>query len=109
MTKIGILLLVAVLALGALGVGYAAWTQAVTITGTVNTADYAVEIVKDTLTPSTPDANGAYISDTAVSNNINVVVNGGYPGFVGNAASVRFFSTRPSSSCRKSSRLISMP
>jgi len=37
MKKIGLLLLALVIALGALGVGYAKWTDTVTISGTVNT------------------------------------------------------------------------
>jgi len=43
MKKIGLLALALVLALGALGVGYAAWTDTVTIEGTVNTG--TVDIV----------------------------------------------------------------
>jgi len=45
MRKIGLLALALVLALGALGVGYAAWTDTVTIEGTVNTGtvDLVVE------------------------------------------------------------------
>jgi len=45
MKKIGLLALALVLALGALGVGYAAWTDTVTIEGTVNTGtvDLVVE------------------------------------------------------------------
>jgi len=43
MRKIGLLALALVLALGALGVGYAAWTDTVTIEGTVNTG--TVDIV----------------------------------------------------------------
>lgn len=37
MKKIGLFILTIVLCLGALGIGYAAWTDTVTITGTVNT------------------------------------------------------------------------
>jgi len=51
MKKIGLLALALVLALGALGVGYAAWTDTVTITGTVNTGtlDIVIEEVSSTL------------------------------------------------------------
>ena len=45
MKKIGLLCLALVLALGALGVGYAAWTDTVTISGTVNTGTLDVVIV----------------------------------------------------------------
>jgi hypothetical protein len=43
--KIGLLALALVLALGALGVGYAAWEDSVTITGTVETGSVDIEIV----------------------------------------------------------------
>lgn len=39
MKKIGLICLALVLALGSLGVGYAAWTDTVTISGTVNTGE----------------------------------------------------------------------
>jgi len=44
MKKIGLLALALVLALGALGVGYAAWTDTVTIEGTVNTGTVDLEV-----------------------------------------------------------------
>jgi hypothetical protein len=43
--KIGLLALALVLALGALGVGYAAWEDSVTITGTVETGSVDIEII----------------------------------------------------------------
>jgi len=43
MRKIGILCLVVVLALGAMGVGYATWSQTLTITETVNTGEFCIE------------------------------------------------------------------
>jgi len=45
MKKFGLLLLALVLALGALGVGYAAWTDTVTIDGTVNTGEVCMSLV----------------------------------------------------------------
>jgi len=45
MKKIGLLSLALVLALGALGVGYAAWTDTITIDGTVNTGSVDLEVV----------------------------------------------------------------
>jgi len=44
MKKIGLLLLALVIALGALGVGYAKWTDTVTINGTVNTGTLKIGI-----------------------------------------------------------------
>jgi len=45
MKKIGLLALALVLALGALGVGYAMWTDTVTINGTVNTGDLVLGVM----------------------------------------------------------------
>jgi hypothetical protein len=45
MKKFGLLCLAIVLALGTLGVGYAAWTDTVFITGNVNTGEVCIEIV----------------------------------------------------------------
>jgi len=45
MKKVGILALTLVLALGALGIGYARWSDTVTVTGTVNTGNVKIGIV----------------------------------------------------------------
>ena len=45
MKKIGLLLSALVLALGALGVGYAMWDKTLTVEGTVNTGEVNMEIV----------------------------------------------------------------
>lgn len=46
MKKIGLLLITLVMALGALGVGYAAWTDEIYIEGTVNTGDVDINVVE---------------------------------------------------------------
>jgi predicted ribosomally synthesized peptide with SipW-like signal peptide len=56
MKKLGLLALALVLALGVLGVGFALWSQQLTITGTVNTGELKVGIV-DTGT-NDPPPNG---------------------------------------------------
>jgi predicted ribosomally synthesized peptide with SipW-like signal peptide len=58
--KLGIILLVIVVAMGALGVGYAAWTDEVTISGTVNTGSLDINVVNQSNTwvwkvPDDPD------------------------------------------------------
>jgi len=57
MRKIGLLALALVLALGALGVGYAAWTDTITVTGTVNTGsvDLAIVELSSTFVYKVPD------------------------------------------------------
>ena len=58
MKKIGIFVLVAVIALGALGIGYAAWTQSLNIKGTVETANFEVDMNNGTATqPSDSSAH----------------------------------------------------
>jgi len=60
MKKLGLICLTLVLALGALGIGYAAWTDTITISGTVNTGSVDLKIVelsstlvyKDTTAPN---------------------------------------------------------
>lgn len=44
--KLGLLLMVLVLALGSLGVGYAAWTDTITVNGTVNTGSVDLDVVR---------------------------------------------------------------
>jgi predicted ribosomally synthesized peptide with SipW-like signal peptide len=46
MKKIGLISLALVMALGALGVTFAGWTDTVTVNGTVNTGDVVLEVVK---------------------------------------------------------------
>ena len=62
MKKFGILCLALVMALGALGVGYAAWTDTVFITGTVSTGEACVEFVPR-LASSDPCTNPANPGD----------------------------------------------
>ena len=72
--KIGLLALALVLALGALGVGYASWTDSVTIDGSVNTGtlDLQIQSVSETWVYKVVCVNGYggapfegyYVSDT---------------------------------------------
>ena len=43
--KLGAMFLISILALAGIGVGYAAWTDTLTITGTVNTGDVDINVV----------------------------------------------------------------
>jgi hypothetical protein len=44
MRKIGFIILALVLALGSIGIGYAAWTDEIVVTGTVNTGDVDINV-----------------------------------------------------------------
>lgn len=46
MKKTGLIIMIVVLALGAIGFGYAAWSQNLSITGTANAATFAVTVDK---------------------------------------------------------------
>jgi predicted ribosomally synthesized peptide with SipW-like signal peptide len=46
MKKIGLIALIVVLALGVIGVGYALWTQVLTITGTATACGYSIVLFK---------------------------------------------------------------
>jgi hypothetical protein len=45
MKKIGLIILIAIVALGAMGAGYAAWTQTLNITGTATVATFNVSMI----------------------------------------------------------------
>jgi hypothetical protein len=66
MKKIGLLCLALVLALGALGVGYAAWIDTITIEGTVNTGSVDINVEyysgTDIYKDLDPAANGAMVT-----------------------------------------------
>lgn len=105
MKKFGLLCLALVLALGALGIGYAAWTDQITINGTVSTGELSWCIEDFSITPKDagPDWTSNYTCDpatistirpapelkdvgstTAVKtdcNTLTLTVNNGYPGY----------------------------
>ena len=69
MKKIGLLCLALVLALGALGVGFAAWSETLIINGTVNTgtvdAKFTKAVSNDAGTQLDPDVQGTWALDGA--------------------------------------------
>jgi len=66
--KIGLLSLALVLALGALGVGYAMWQDTVTIEGTVNTGsvEISIEDLSETYVYKVLDTHGIMMSDVEI-------------------------------------------
>jgi hypothetical protein len=79
--KVGLIVLVVVIALGVLGVGYAAWTQTLTITGTVATAKFDVNFTGNT-TPAAP-TGGTVSSSIADPKAATLGVTNVYPGYSG--------------------------
>jgi predicted ribosomally synthesized peptide with SipW-like signal peptide len=87
MKKAGIFILIGVLALGAIGIGYAAWSQNLTISGSVKTGNYDVYL-QDIVTPAAPNST-VKVTNTidgtaAKSHTITVKVENAYPNFTDN-------------------------
>jgi predicted ribosomally synthesized peptide with SipW-like signal peptide len=85
MKKMGFIILAVVLALGALGAGYAAWSQTLTINGSVSTGTY--DVVFQNLGTSETDALavGTVTADNLATDghSFKVTIGNGYPGYVG--------------------------
>jgi hypothetical protein len=87
MKKVGLLVLVLVMALGAIGVGYAYWTQPVTVTASVDMGNLEAQITE--VTEGVGDGNGASLS--AVPDNtspddgveLSITATQIYPGWTG--------------------------
>jgi predicted ribosomally synthesized peptide with SipW-like signal peptide len=84
MKKISMIMLALVVALGGLGIGYAAWTDTVTVTGTVNTGDVDLVVV---------DYSGTYVwktpgIDDPTSGTNDITVETGWMSQIGNPANI---------------------
>jgi hypothetical protein len=107
MRKIGLLVIALILALGALGVGYASWSQAMYVDGTVNMGYIAAEYY-DFIAPTDPYAEvnpvingtGATIPNatTLLSDKLTINIEDAYPSYSGivqfrliNTGTVPFF------------------
>lgn len=97
MKKIGLIIMVVVLALGALGAGYAAWSQTLTINGAVAMGNLAAQFDQDSLTAiysdddaaaAPDDGTGAITYDTQDANGndeATITITNAYPGYAGTA------------------------
>lgn len=83
MKKIGIITLALVLALGSLGIGYAAWNKTMTITGTVAAGNLDVEF-DEVVNFSGPDIGQGSAAKTGQYTGTITVANA-YPGYSGTA------------------------
>ena len=81
MKKIGLIAIIVVLSLGIIGVGYAAWSQSLTATATLNTGSYIINFAASP-TPNPTTGTGT-ITASASGLNMTVGLNTGYPGFSG--------------------------
>lgn len=82
MKKVGLLILALVLALGALGAGYAYWTQNLYVNTTVNTGELEA-IIENVDVPE--DINGAHVTYelNSAEDTLTITANGIYPGYTG--------------------------
>ena len=78
MKKLGLLCLALVLALGALGVGYAAWTDTIFISGTVNTGNLSA-IFRDVVSNDDGAVDAYFCVDGYHMANVDIGDNGGDP------------------------------
>jgi hypothetical protein len=90
MKKIGLLLLALVVALGSLGVGYALWTQSLTVYGTANTGYLSASFNPDVRFQSVPYTTSSFTitsdgklddADQLLNNELNIVLDNVYPGY----------------------------
>jgi predicted ribosomally synthesized peptide with SipW-like signal peptide len=83
MKKIGFLIIALILVLGTLGVGYAAWSQTLTINGQVSTGTYNIIFSSATATAD-PHSVATLIGPTIAggSHSFDVAVGNAYPNFV---------------------------
>jgi hypothetical protein len=85
--KTGILILVLILALGALGIGYAAWSETLTIQGeaSIGSSDIAIANMSATDNNAAGDDPGTFgvAPSTGEQDTITVTLANGYPGYVG--------------------------
>lgn len=84
MKKIGLVCLVVVIALGAMGFGYATWTQALNVTGTLAAGTFDVQF---TGTPGTTTApsEGSFLASATDAHNATINISNAYPGYSGTA------------------------
>lgn len=86
MKKVGFIVMILVLALGALGVGYAYWSDVLTINGNVATGSFNNNLVAVSASDSDGSGVGSVGTCTAVANGdkaVTVTIGNGYPTFVG--------------------------
>jgi hypothetical protein len=85
MKKIGLIILVAVLALGAMGAGYALWTQSFNIGGNVASGTYIVSIAQSPAASVSPTQSVATcsigtVTPTGSGAGIPITISNGFPG-----------------------------
>lgn len=87
MKRTGLIIMIAVLALGALGIGYSAWSQTLTLKGNVSSGTFIVDIPTGNATGAPALASNTSATYFALSgqssSGFTVDVSNGYPGLTG--------------------------
>ena len=93
MKKLGLICLVLLIALSIMGAAYAAWTQNLNITSTVNTGTYIVTVAQDPAATAANDSGPVTLSGTATvtigtvtgtgaNAGFSITITNGYPGLI---------------------------
>lgn len=82
MKKLGLIILVVVIALGAMGAGYALWSQTLTVASNVDVATFDVNFTSTNILP-TPPTNGTVEASIIDTKNAVLTVTNAYPGYSG--------------------------
>lgn len=82
MKKTGFLVIMAILALGAMGIGYAAWQSTLYIGGTVDSAQWDVHFGQPPAKPA-PPTGGTVTGDYTDDTHLTLAITNAYPGYSG--------------------------
>jgi len=83
MKKIGLIALIVVLSLGIIGVGYAAWSQTLHITGTASAATFNVNFTSATNPTAPVGTGGAAVATIVDGQHVTINVANAYPNWSG--------------------------
>lgn len=84
MKKIGLIGLIMILALGAMGIGYAAWQQTLVINGTVETGNYDIIFNHAENVPAQDDPGVATVTVSPIAgdgHSFDIDISNAYPGY----------------------------
>jgi hypothetical protein len=79
--KIGLIAIIVVLALGVIGVGYAAWSSVLNINGTATAATWNVYFTGTPTVPADPGNSGTHTSVVTNSTTDTITITQMYPGY----------------------------
>jgi predicted ribosomally synthesized peptide with SipW-like signal peptide len=81
MKKIGLIAIIVVLALGIIGVGYAAWTQVLNVSGTATAGTFDINLVGSPSQPAAPPHSGTGTFAITDAHDATITLSNIYPGY----------------------------